>query len=84
MQRLNHAADRHAAADGHGVCGPVDSDGGEWGDVDHDGVAHVIERSAPAMAATADEKRAAVLFRVRDLCSGVSISADGKRVATHN
>lgn len=84
MQRLNHAADRHAAADGHGVCGPVDSDGGEWGDVDHDGVAHVIERGAPAMAATADEKRAAVLFRVRDLCGGVSISADGKRVATHN
>lgn len=67
---------RHAATNGQGVGGAVDDDGGERGNINHDGVAHVFKRDAPAVATAADNERAAVLFRVRDLCA-VSIATSG-------
>lgn len=64
MESLVHAANSHAAADGHSVGGGVDDDGREWGNVNHDGGVHIVERDAPAVTTVADKHAMIILFRV--------------------
>lgn len=67
VENHDHVANGHATTDGHGVCGRVDDDGGERGNVDHNGGAHIVERSTPAVATISSEEGAVVSFRVCDL-----------------